>query len=292
MGIRAKFIWIIGVASFLGTGVIGVASYNFSTRQAMNEAKSKGQIIFNYILASRNYFKDHQRALVMELVEEDRFYPELMSGFVMTRGTWDLFKKELKGYDFKQATLDPLYPANRADEQEVKIINIFRERSDLSRLEGIVERGGEKFHYMALPVRVDDKSCLRCHGDPAQAPKDQVEIYGKDHGYRWQLGDTVSAYMVYVSVEEALAEARRSALSLFLIGMGCLLVVLVSIWLFLDRSVVTPIQHLNRRAEEISLGKNLGEKVALGRKDEIGALSKAVERLRISMEKLLKMAAR
>jgi HAMP domain-containing protein len=102
----------------------------------------------------------------------------------------------------------------------------------------------------------------------------------------------VSAYMVYVSVEEALAEARRSALSLFLIGMGCLLVVLVSIWLFLDRSVVTPIQHLNRRAEEISLGKNLGEKVALGRKDEIGALSKAVERLRISMEKLLKMAAR
>ena len=288
MGIRAKFMLIIGVISVAATVALGVASYKFSTRNAIEDAKSKGHIIFNYIMASRKFFKNHQRALVMELVEEERFYPELMSGFVMTRGTWDLFKKELTGYDFKQATLDPLFPANKADAQEIKIINDFKERPDLDRLEGIVERGGEKFFYMAKPIRVDAKGCLRCHGNPYDAPKDQIEIYGTQNGYNWRLGDTVSAYMVYVSVEEALAAARRSAFSLFLVGMGGLLVFLLAIWVFLDRAVVAPILHLNKRAEEISLGKNLKESVSLRKKDEIGTLSNAVERLRISMDRMLK----
>ena len=73
MGIRARFILIMGVMSLVAIVVIGAASYKFSERSAILEAKSKGQIIFNYILASRKYFKNNQRPLVMELVEEDRF---------------------------------------------------------------------------------------------------------------------------------------------------------------------------------------------------------------------------
>lgn len=288
MGIRSRFIIIMAIIFGVATVGIGTASYLFSKRNAMLEAKSKGELIFNYILANRDFYKEKQRPLIMEVFEKDRFYPELMSGFVLTRGTFDIFKKNLAGYDFKQATLDPLYPPNKADAWETGLIAMFAKQPELKTHEGTMQREGKTFFYLARPIKVEGKDCLHCHGDVNDAPKDQVEIYGSANGYNWKDGDTVAAYVVYVSVEEALANARKGAITLYLIGAGCLLVALIGIWLFMDRFVVNPIVRLSIKAEEISLGKNLEESVGLKQNDEIGALANAIERLRMSMVRILK----
>ena len=288
MGIRSRFIIIMGIIFGLATMGIGTASYLFSKRNAMQEAKSKGELIFNYILATRDFYTEKQRPLIMEVFEKDRFYPELMSGFVLTRGTFDIFKKNLTGYEFKQATIDPLYPPNKADEWETKLIAMFAAQPELKTHEGTMQRNGETFFYLAKPIKVAGKDCLRCHGDANDAPKDQVEIYGSTNGYNWKDGATVATYVVYVSVEEALANARKSAITLYLIGTGFLLVALIGIWLFMDRFVVNPIVRLSVKAEEISLGKNMEESVSIKQNDEIGALAIAIERLRMSMVRILK----
>jgi len=288
MGIRSRFMVIIAVIFGVATLLIGLASYKFSERNAIQEAKSKGELIFNYILANRDFYREKQRPLIMEVFEKDRFYPELMSGFVLTRGTFDIFKKNLSGYDFKQATIDPLYPPNKADEWEVGLIGSFAKNPEMKNSEGLMKRNGESFYYMAKPIKVGEKDCLRCHGDITDAPKDQVEIYGTKNGYNWKMNDTVAAYVVYVSVEEALANAKKSAVVLYLIGAGCLLVALAGIWIFMDRFVVNPIVQLSVKAEEISLGKNIEESVGIKRNDEIGALASAIERLRMSMVRILK----
>ncbi len=288
MGIRSRFMIIMAIIFGLATVGIGTASYLFSKHNAMLEAKSKGELIFNYILATRDFYTEKQRPLIMEVFEKDRFYPELMSGFVLTRGTFDIFKKKLTGYNFKQATLNPLYPPNKADEWEAKLIAMFASQPGLKQSEGTMKRDGETLFYLAKPIRVTEKDCLRCHGDVNDAPKDQVEIYGSTNGYNWKSGDTVGAYVVYVSVEDALASARKSAIFLYLIGAGCLLVALIGIWLFMDRFVVNPIVRLSVKAEEISLGKNMDESVGIKQNDEIGALANAIERLRMSMVRILK----
>jgi len=288
MGIRSRFIIIMAIIFGIATVGIGTASYMFSKRNAMLEAKSKGELIFNYILATRDFYTEKQRPLIMEVFEKDRFYPELMSGFVLTRGTFDIFKKNLTGYNFKQATLDPLYPPNKADEWETELITLFAKQPELKAHEGTMQRDGETFFYLAKPIKVAGKDCLRCHGDVNDAPKDQVEIYGSANGYNWKDGDTVAAYVVYVSVEEALASAKKNAFILCLLGAGCLLVALVGIWVFMDRFVVNPIVSLSTKAEEISLGKNLETPVSIKQNDEIGALASAIERLRMSMVRILK----
>ncbi|MGV1099735.1 c-type heme family protein [Thiovibrio sp. JS02] len=288
MGIRSRFMVILTVIFGVATVLIGVASYKFSERSALTEAKSKGELIFNYILANRDFYKEKQRPLIMEVFEKDRFYPELMSGFVLTRGTFDIFKKNLAGYDFKQATLDPLHLPNKADQWERELIAVFAGNPEMKISEGLMKRGDESFFYMAKPIRVSEKDCLRCHGDVSDAPKDQVEIYGTRNGYNWKMNDTVAAYVVYVSVEKALADARKGAMVLYLIGAGCLLVALIGIWVFMDRFIVNPIVRLSGKAEEISLGKNIEESVGIKRNDEIGALASAIERLRMSMVRILK----
>ncbi|RJX25666.1 MAG: DUF3365 domain-containing protein [Desulfurivibrio sp.] len=283
MGIRPRIILIMGIFSLIATLLIGAASYKLTERNAISEAKNKGQLLFHYILAYRQYFKSQQRALVMELVEENRFYPELMSGFVVTRGIWEVFKEENKGYDFKQATLDPLYPPNKADSDEIRMIGAFRQNPDLQMLEGVLDKNGERFFYLAYPIKIDSTDCLRCHGDPADAPRDQMEIYGTENGYRWQFGDTVSAYVIYVSIQEALASAKRMAGQLFLVGIGCFFLALLAMLLFLDRSVIRPIEYLSDRIEEISQGKNLQESFRPEGDDEIGILARAIEHLRLNM---------
>ncbi len=288
MGIRSRFMIILAVIFGTATVLIGVASYKFSERSALAEARSKGDLIFNYILANRDFYRGKQQPLIMEVFEKDRFYPELMSDFVLTRGTFDIFKGKLGGYDFKQATLNPLHQPNKADQWERELIATFAKDPALKAREGLMEKNGESFFYMANPIRVSEKDCLRCHGDVTDAPKDQVEIYGTENGYGWKMGETVGAYVVYVSVEKALAEARKGAMVLYLIGAGCLLVALVGIWIFMDRFIVNPIVQLSGKAEEISLGKNIEEGVGIKRNDEIGALASAIERLRMSMVRILK----
>ncbi|MBC8316997.1 MAG: DUF3365 domain-containing protein [Desulfobulbaceae bacterium] len=282
MGIRFKLIFIMGLFSLVATIFIGVASYKLSERNALFEARNKGQLLFDYIISYRQYFKDHQRALILELVEENRFYPELMSGFVATRGIWDIFETKNSDYHFKQATIDPLYEKNRADVSELSIINAFQQRSDLKEMEGVIEKGNEKFFYMAYPIKVESKKCLRCHGDPMDAPKDQIEIYGTESGYNWKLGETVSAYIVYVSIQKAMQEAKRSAGILFLVGVGSFFMVLLAVALFMDRSIIKPVEYLSDRTEEIIHGKFLDESIQHQTNDEIGVLARVIEHLRLN----------
>ncbi len=290
MGIRAKFISIIGVLSLLATIAIGYSSYMFSRQNALADAKSKGELLFNYVQASGTFFAKFQKPVVDELItNQDTFIPELMSRFVVQRMSFDVFlEKQKKGYQFKQATIDPLWPDNKADAEEVKIIKEFAATPAATVKDGILTKNGEQFLYIAKPVKIDKQRCLDCHGNPADAPQDQQDLYGTDHGYNWKMNEIVGANMVYVSIEEALVAAKAMAWKIFLIGIACLLVTIACIWVFLDRGVVAPIVRLSNIATDISLGKNLCDSAHTDAKDEIGALANGIDRLRISVNKLLK----
>lgn len=151
----------------------------------------------------------------------------------------------------------------------------------------MLTKKGEPYYYFATR-RNAAKGCLQCHSDPATAPKDQVEIYGGERGYGWKEGDVAAAFVVYVPLGAALAEARASALKLLAVAGIGLLVALAAIWLLLDRGVVRPIAELSGRAEAISMGRGLEEKVTTGATGEIATLASGLERLRVTIAKVLK----
>lgn len=288
MGIRVKSLLVLGLLGILAIVVIGITSYKLSIKNAMDEAKIKSNIILNYAMATKNYMKLVQKPLVKELIEADRFYPELMSGFVSARGTFELFQKSYPGYVFKQATLDPLNASNKADAEEQAIIGNFKNNPTLKSTEGRLVKNGEDVFFFAQPIRVDSKGCLACHGNPDDAPKDQIEIYGSEAGYNWKKDDTVAAFVIYIPTKAAILAAKKLSLTLVGIGAGGIILILLVIWFFLDRSVVSPIVHLAERTESFSLGEDLDNPIAADSKDEIGALAQGIERLRISLVKLLK----
>lgn len=287
MGIRTRFIIIMGLLSLLALVALGWASYKFSTRAAMQSAASKGEIIFNYLQAQRHFFRKNQTPLISELIEKDRFYPNLMSGFAATSTTFDYFNQKMPGFMIKYAADNPLKETNRADDFEDSILKQFRQDKQLKETSGTISKNGINFFYRAIPLKVDHPDCLECHSDPAVAPKDQVVIYGTESGYNWQLNDTVASLVVYIPISEAIARAKQNALFLLAIGAGCLIFALFIISIFLERGVVRPLIRLNNRTEEISLGKGLEQPVVVASNDEIGSLSRAIDRLRISVGRML-----
>lgn len=287
MGIRTRFMIIMGILSILVLVALGWASYEFSRRAALKEAASKGEIIFNYLQAQRHFFSRNQTPLISELIEKDRFYPNLMSGFAASSTTFGYFNQRMPGFMIKYAADNPLKETNRADSFEATILKQFKTDQKLKETSGTITKNGINFFYQAIPLKVDNPKCLECHSDPALAPKDQVAIYGSDNGYNWKMNEIVASLMVYIPISEAIAQAKQSALTLLGIGAGCLLFTLFVISLFLEKVVVQPIMRLNARTEEISLGKGLDKPVVINSNDEIGSLSRAIDRLRISVARML-----
>ncbi len=286
MGIRARFGLIIGIIGLIALTTISAASYWFSINNAKLEAARKGEIIANYQQATRKYFRERQQPLVKELIEQDRFYPELMSGFALSRIIHENFEESQPGYTVKDASLNPLKISNKADADEENIITTFKS-TGVELQSGMIEKNGKTFYFRAHPVPVK-KKCLSCHGDPLEASKDQVAIYGEEHGYNWTAGDINSAFIIYIPFDQVLAEAQANALKVFLVGMALMIVCFLIFSLTIYRYIVEPVVRLSSRAEEISLGKKLDESVTYDKNDEIGALATAINRLRISIERMLK----
>jgi len=290
MGIRRKFLVTTGAMAAVTLAAVGAASYELSRRGALRDAREKGQIIFLTMEAIQNNFTAAQRPLLMQAVERDRFYPELMSGAVITRMVWDRLERSLAGYQFKQAALDPRWEPNKADAHEEALIQGFRSDAALQQQEGIVSRKGEDFYFLAAR-RNTAKGCLQCHGEPASAPRDQLATYGADRAYHWKEGDVAAAFVVYVPLARALLEARSNALRLLgVAGLGLALALLV-IWFLLDHTVVRPIVRLSGWTEAISMGRHLEERVTTRGGAEIATLARAIERLRVSVVKALHRGA-
>ncbi|MCK5515502.1 MAG: DUF3365 domain-containing protein [Desulfobulbaceae bacterium] len=287
MSIRIRFLILIAVVSLLATLAIAFASYKFSVNNALTEAKSKGKIVFDYLDSSRLYFKNHQRPKSMELLPKGQFIPELISGFTLTRGVAEEFQAKNPDYIFKQATIDPLHLANKADKEDLRIIATFKQQPNKTSDEGTISKNDQLYYYFAQPIKIDSPKCLRCHGDPKNAPEGVVTRYGTEHGYNWKIGEIASAYIVYVPLKKAYAQAQKTAIYLVGIGAGGIVVMMLALWVFFSIYVIKPLTLLEKRATEISLGKNLGEPIVTPSKDEIGSLARSVDRLRISVEKML-----
>lgn len=287
MSIRIRFMILIGILSLLATVGIAVASYKISINNAMAEAKSKGHLVFDYLQSSRLHFKNQQRPKILELVGRGKFIPEIMSGFTLTRGVWSEFQKRNSDYLFKQATVNPLHPDNKADKYDLTIIDKFNKNKAMKQDEGTIDKDGIPFYYYAEPIQVST-GCLKCHGDPATAPQEQIDLYGAENGYHWQADSVASAYVIYVPLKDAIEKARKASINLIVIGAAGVLVLMLAIWIFFSQYVIKPVSMLEKRATEISLGKNLNEPIATHSKDEIGTLARAVDRLRLSVDKMLR----
>ena len=187
----------------------------------------------------------------------------------------------------KEATLNPTNPRDRAADWEADIIQRFRNDPTAHEIQGERDTPMGEALYVARPIRVE-RECLTCHSSPSAAPQPVLARYGPNNGFGWQVGEVIGAQVM--SVPLASAQLRETRLLHAMVG--TLIAVFVSLLVgvngVLYLLVVRPLRRTVRIADKVSTGESCASSFPTGG-GEIGALGAAFNRMRVSLEKAMKL---
>jgi len=134
--------------------------------------------------AARNYTTQQVKPLLVRQQEHlEKFLPETVPAFAATE-SFASIRQQYPDYDYKEATLNPTNPRDRAADWEADVINIFRNPANKGQKEIVGERETPTglSLYLARPL-VAAAPCLECHSTPDVAPAAMVRHYGSANGF-------------------------------------------------------------------------------------------------------------
>ena len=235
-------------------------------------------------LAIRNYTANEILPLLSGRMEND-FPPQSVPFYAATQNFLQLRARH-PDYMYKEATLNPTNPRDRAADWEADIIQRFRGDARAPEIVGVRDTPMGKSMYLARPIR-NDAGCAACHSTPSAAPRSLIARYGSDNGFGWQPHEVVGAQIVSVPFDNAAANADRAfqayMISLAAIFAAVFLVVNAVLYLM----VVRPMRQIARVADRLSLGDMSAEDFSPRGAGEIGALVRSFNRMRKSLDKAL-----
>ncbi|MBR8833603.1 MAG: DUF3365 domain-containing protein [Stigonema ocellatum SAG 48.90 = DSM 106950] len=285
MKIGTKVNLILIIVFLSGILISGIALSKVLEKEAENEVNSKALILMQIANSVRKYTNDRVQPLLLPKVEtQQQFIPEAIPSFASREVFENLRKnKEYANFIYKDAFLNPTNWRDKADKFEADIIENFRKAPGLKSTAGFLNISGEKLFYSARPFIIQDKTCLRCHSTPEQAPKSQLVTYGKDNGFGWQLNQVLGSQIVYVPAYEIFTSANR----VFLLVIGVMTSIFTTIIIIMNqllhKTVLQRIKKIAAVAEQVSVG-DMNADFGKQPKDEIGDLAEAFNRMKYSLE--------
>jgi protein-histidine pros-kinase len=270
----------------LGLGVTGWLSYDLLHRNARDEVLRNAGVMLEAALSMRGYTNTQIRPLIP--YSETVFHPQSVPAYSATE-IMNALRKKYSDYFYKEATLNPTNPRNKAVEWETDIVNAFRSNPERGEISGTRNTPDGPSLYLARPFQIKDKACLTCHTTAAEAPPAMVKIYGPSNGFGWKHMEVIGAQIVSVPMALPIRNADRA----FYTFMGSLTAVFVAIYIILNVMmsllIVRPITRMSEAANEISTGNmdipELSEKGG----DEVSLLARSFNRMRRSLEKAIEL---
>jgi protein-histidine pros-kinase len=289
MGLRTKFNLVMVTVFLVGLAVSGVVSWQILNRAAREEVIHNAGIMMGAALAIRGYTVEQIRPLIDEAhADADVFIPQTVPAFAATE-TFDALRGDYPEYSYKEATLNPTNPRNRATDWEADIVERFRSDAGVTELVGERETAAGRALWLARPIRITNEDCLTCHSTVEAAPASLIASYGDANGFGWEMGEVVGSQIVTVPMSLAVQKARN-AFGVFMVSLFAVFAVLFgALNLMLGSIVIRPITEISRVADEISLGKMDAPEFDEGREDEIGTLKASFNRMRRSLERAMNM---
>jgi len=287
MKLVIKFNLVLITVLALGLVLTGTLSYRILQQNARNEIVERAGMMMEAALAVRSYTVGEIRPL-LALQMKTTFLPQTVPAYAATQAFAKL-RKTHQEYTYKEATLNPTNPRDRAVDWEADIIQDFRNYGDKKEIVGVRETPTGSTLYLARPIKIADGGCLVCHSTVEAAPKTMLALYGEANGFGWKLNEIVGAQIVSVPMSVPIAQAERA----FQTFMGSLVVVfaliIVVLNIMLRLIVINPVTRMSHIADEVSRGQMDAPEFSEKGKDEISLLGASFNRMRRSLEKAMSM---
>ena len=208
---------IIFVGLYIGLLVL---LYARAEAYAIHEAEKQGRDMLYTHRAVHAYVTKIQRPEIFRLqaegqLDKDYFSPKVLSFTYIARNVMGLVNDERRQHGlpeiyFKLASDNPRNPVNQADAEELELLKRIN-RGELQEYRQVTQRADGKWLYLAVPVQVLSAGCLKCHGNPLDAPRDLVQQYGDKAGFFEQAG----RYRAFISIRVPLFGVLEDAKHIF-----------------------------------------------------------------------------
>jgi protein-histidine pros-kinase len=252
-----------------------ILSYMVETRRARDDVEHDGNLLIALASATRRYTVEEIRPN-LRASEQEPFHPQVVPAYAAQR-VFSLIRDEFPGFLYREAVLNPTNRVDLANAWETSVIKQFREDSAVKVAKGEIDAEGTHKYFLAKPITITDPACLVCHSNPDAAPANMLNIYGKSNGFGWRLGETVGAQIITVPATATYERARASVLNYAVSTIAVFAILVIAINLLLDRAIFSPLRRIIGAAERFAAG-DVGEpNLKDGRRDEIGALERAVK---------------
>jgi HAMP domain-containing protein len=281
-----KLTAIICLIFAIGMIVSGIFITFMVNQKAQQEVSTKATMLMDTMNSVRDYTSKNITPKLNNFSATE-FLPEVVPAF-SAHIVFENLRKNPKYQEFlyREAALNPTNNNDKADSFEAEIIEQFRQDSKLQEKTGFLSstsRIKNNVFYIARPLAVTQRSCLECHSTPSRAPKKMINKYGEQNGFNWRLNEIIGTQIVFIPAEKVLGNAQQLFMPIALVTLIIFGVAIMILHRWLQQQVIQPITKIAHIVESISMGY-IDQKLDSQRQDEIGTLSRSIDRLGISLQ--------
>ncbi|MDW5441716.1 DUF3365 domain-containing protein [Polaromonas sp. SM01] len=290
MGLRLKFNLVLIVVFLAGFAAVGFVSRELLQENAREEVLRNARLMMDTALSVRSYTVEQVKPHLDKQLE-DVFLPQSVPAYAATE-TLNQLQKKYRDYGYKEATLNPTNPRNRATDWEADIVQQFRQNAASKELVSERVGGTGRILYIAKPIQITNAACLQCHSVPAAAPASMLKIYGDANGFGWRHNEIIGAQVVTVPMDIPILNADRAFKTFMASLAGVFAVVFIALNVMLSWLIVRPIRRMSQAADKVSTGDFDVPEFSDAGRDEVAVLGSSFNRMRRSLEKAMQMIER
>lgn len=287
MGLATKFNLILIPVVALGFYVLSTLTHTTLQENAEVDIVTRAGLMMDSAGAVRAYTVEEIKPLLVTQLRH-KFLPQSVPAYAATQAFMRV-QKHNPDYSYKEATLNPTNPVNRAVDWESDVIQMFRNNDKLDEFVGVRDTPGGRSQYLARPIRIINPDCLTCHSLPQNAPATMLKQYGRDNGFGWQMNEVVGAQIVSVPMDVAIHQADSAYRSFMTVLSLVFVAIIVLANLFLHFLVVRPIRRMSKTAEQLSTGDMSAPEFTERGHDEVSVLAASFNRMRRSLDNAMKL---
>ena len=285
--IRTKFLLGVGIFAVLFSGFIILRTWNIVYSQSEELSTYQAELAQQFDKAIRTYINDKVRPVMEQILDKDDFIPETMSTSYAARHMFDEIRKKFPDYLIKFSSDHPRNPLNIAGPAELKLIKYFRDNPNANEWSGHLSITNKEYLIHCAPMRID-QNCLKCHGDPENAPAALSAIYGSTGGFNYSIGDVAGLDLVGIPLDQLHATITKEAITQLIVMMFGI-TILFGALLYLFRSIVG--KRLAAITEHFKNAAQQDDNAPLtpivpGEQDEIGVLESSYNALALRLHDL------
>jgi HAMP domain-containing protein len=287
MKLIVKFNLVFIAVFLIGLGIAAHVADQLLQHNAREEMLHSARLVMETALATRGYTSTQVGPLLQTQMKYG-FLPQSVPAYSATE-VFNGLRKKFPEYAYKEATLNPTNPRNRAVDWETDVVNQFRNNTDHSEIIGERDTPTGRLLYIARPIQIRDAACLTCHSTVDAAPKTLIDRYGPANGFGWKLNEIVGAQVVSVPTDVPIQRARTAFRSFMLSLAGVFVFVAIVLNVMLVYMVIRPVSRLAKLADQASLGNTDVPDFHVRSRDEIRMLADSFNRMKKSVVQAMKM---